>query len=502
MAAVLQGVRRHVGESSMGLVARSGRAGDRLRWVVRLPGWLRVGLLADAEAVRRITACTLYCLFVPLAFLLELVSGGAADHPTLVAAATAFLAAQAAATWLIRPMPDLGWLLLTLAIPATFVAYAHASTSAGEALSIVLVVPVAWVAVFLSVRMVSVAAAMNTLALGWLAFTHDVAGRWLTFAVRGLTLTVIAFALHLLVVALRRAQHQAERRADLDAATGVVSRARMLDILDTVPMEGCRSAGVIVLDIDHFKQVNDRYGHLAGDQALRDVAQVLQVVVREDDILARWGGEEFLLLLPGIAEHELVGAAEKLRKAVEEHPFLLEGARVSLTVSVGAASARPGAAMRTVVAAADDALYQAKRSGRNQTVVARPRLNHVTVAGRGQLDTARRAVEEAARRAELPPDQTLDAVIAVSEACMRLLPEEDRNAELAVTIHDRPETFTIVVEDRAGRRPAPRDDALNVAILDRVGDEIRFDERASVSEVRIVFAKLDAGAETGQPVHA
>src|SRR4051812_43928631 len=449
-AAVVPGVRRHVGESSIGLVARSGRAGERLRWVVRLPGWLRVGLLADAEAVRRITAFTLYCLFVPLAFLLELVSGGVADHPALVAAATTFLGIQAAVTWLIRPMPDAGWVVLIAAIPASFVAYAYASPPAGEALSIVLVVPVAWVAVFLPVRMVTLAVTMNTLALGWLAFTHDTAGHWLTFAVRALTLAVISFALHLLVVALRRAQHQAERRADLDAATGLVSRARMLDILDTVPRGGHRSAGGIVLDIDHFKLVNDRYGHPAGDQALRDVAQGLQGVVRGDDVLARWGGEEFLLLLPGVAEHELSAAAEKLRRAVEEHPFLLEGARVPLTVSVGAAAARPGAAMRTVVAAADDALYQAKRGGRNQTVVARPRLNHVTVAGRDQLDTARRAVEEAARRAELPADQTLDAVIAVSEACMRLLPEDDRNAELAVTIHDRPETFTIVVEDRTG----------------------------------------------------
>src|SRR5437588_7657422 len=98
MTAVSASVRRHVGESRIGLVARSGRAGERLRWVVRLPGWLRVGLLADAEAVRRITAFTLYCLFVPLAFLLELAGGGATAHPAVVAAATVSLAAQAAAT--------------------------------------------------------------------------------------------------------------------------------------------------------------------------------------------------------------------------------------------------------------------------------------------------------------------------------------------------------------------------------------------------------------------
>ena len=491
-----------MGESRIGLFARSGRAGDRLRWVVRLPGWLRVGLLADAEAVRRITAFTLYCLFVPLAFLLELAGAGATVHPGVVAAATLFLAAQAAATWLIRPMPESGWLLLIVAIPASFIAYAYASSSAGEALSIVLVVPVAWVAVFLPVRLVTLAVAMNTLALGWLAVSHDTAGQWLTFVVRGLTLAVIAFALHLLVAALHRAQHQAERRADLDSATGLASRARMLDVLDTVPVHDRGTAGVIVVDIDHFKSVNDRYGHLAGDQALRDVAQVLQAVVREDDVLARWGGEEFLLLLPGVAEHELAAAAEKLRTAVESHPFRLEGARVELTISVGAAAARPGVAMRTVVAAADDALYQAKRAGRNQTVVARPRLNHVTVGGRSQLDAARRAVEEAAKRAELPAEQTLDAVIAVSEACMRLLPPDDCDAELAVTIHDRPETFTILVEDRAGGRAAPRADDLNVAILQSVGDEIRFDERDAVSEVRIVFTKAGHGAESGHPVHA
>ena len=103
----------------------------------------------------------------------------------------------------------------------------------------------AWVAVFLPVRMVAVSVTLNTLALAWLAATHSTAEQWLSFAVRGLTLAVIAFALHLLVVALRRAQHQAERRADLDAATGLASRARMLDILDTAAL-GNRSAGVIV----------------------------------------------------------------------------------------------------------------------------------------------------------------------------------------------------------------------------------------------------------------
>jgi diguanylate cyclase (GGDEF)-like protein len=364
-----------VGEPSIGLVARSGRAGERLRWVVRLPGWLRVGLLADAEAVRRITAFTLYCLFVPLAFLLELVSGGATDHPALVAATTVFLVAQAAATWLIRPMPDAGWLFLIAAIPASFVAYAYASITAGQALSIVLVVPVAWVAVFLSVRMVTASVTLNALALAWPALVESTAGHWLTFAVRGLTLAVIAFALHLLVVALRRAQHQAERRADLDAATGLVSRARMLDILDTVPLDGARSAGVVVLDIDHFKQVNDRHGHAAGDAVIRALAEVLKASSRDVDLPGRFGGEEFVI---GLAHTDLPGArrfAERLRERIAAAPVAVDpkdggAAPIAYTVSIGVTVLRendPG--IEDALRRADAAMYRAKEGGRNRVEV-------------------------------------------------------------------------------------------------------------------------------------
>jgi diguanylate cyclase (GGDEF)-like protein len=480
---------RNVSESGSGLlVGRAGRAGERLAVVVRLPTSLRVGLLAETEAVRRVTATVLYALFAPLAFLVEVGFGGMSDHPSVTTVATVGLVCQAGLTWLVRPMPLRGWALLTIAIAATFVAYAYASRGAGEALSIVLLVPAGWVAVFLPGRLVVLSVIANTMAYGWLPLSADHAARWLVFTVRSLTLLVLASALYFFVSSLRRAQHQAERRANLDAVTGLVSRTRMLDILDTLHLGGDQQAALVILDLDHFKQVNDRYGHPAGDQTLKDVANVLRSVTREEDILARWGGEEFIALLPRVPEHDIHAAADKLRAAIVGHTFRVDGAVVPLTVSVGATPVRVGASIRIMIAAGDDALYEAKRRGRNTTVVGRPRVDHVPVNGSEDITVARRVVENAAKRARLTPEQTLDAVIGVSEACVRLLPQ-DRVAQLVVTIHDRPSTFTIVVEDRgAGRRPT-REDELNAAVLRQVGNEVRVDEHETLSEVRIVFSK-------------
>jgi hypothetical protein len=107
----------------------------------------------------------------------------------------------------------------------------------------------------------------------------------------------------------------------------------------------------------------------------------------------------------------------------------------------------------------------------------------------------RRVVEQAAKGARLTPEQTLDAVIGVSEACLRLLPESERPVQLAVTIHDRTETFTVIVEDRAARATTRPDDELNASVLRQVGNEVRVDERDSVNEVRIVFTKSHPTAE-------
>jgi diguanylate cyclase (GGDEF)-like protein len=442
-------------------------------------------------------------LFIPLAFLVEVGYGGLSDHPAVIGVATLGLVCQAGLTWLVRPMPLRGWALLTVAVAASFVAYAYASREAGEALTVVLLIPVGWAAVFLPGRLVMLSVATTTMAYGRVALSEETATRWLVFTVRSLTLLVLASALHVLVAALRRAQHQAERRASLDPVTGLVSRSRLLVILDALHLGGDQQATLVVLDLDYFKRVNDVHGHLAGDQALKDVANVLRSVTREEDVLARWGGEEFMALLPRVPDHDIHTAADKLRAAIGDHTFRIEGAAVHLTASAGATPIRVGASIRALIAAADDALYQAKRRGRNQTLIGRPRLDQVTVTGSHELGAMRRVVEQAAKGAQLTPEQTLDAVIGVSEACLRLLPQGERPVQLAVTIHDRAETFTVIVEDRAARSATRRDDELNATVLRQVGNEVRVDERDSLSEVRIVFTKFHrTGQRSGAPAPA
>jgi len=123
---------------------------------------------------------------------------------------------------------------------------------------------------------------------------------------------------------------------------------------------------VLVVDIDHFKQINDKLGHLIGDRALKLVAKVLRKVLRASDFLARYGGEEFVVLL---AESEAQGAmktAEKLRRAVELAPFKYEGELVPIRVSVGVTQARSSDTSARLFHRADQALYRAKEGGRNQ----------------------------------------------------------------------------------------------------------------------------------------
>ncbi|MDX1655050.1 MAG: DUF484 family protein [Candidatus Competibacteraceae bacterium] len=135
-----------------------------------------------------------------------------------------------------------------------------------------------------------------------------------------------------------------------------------------------RPLSCLFLDLDHFKQVNDRYGHLAGDRVLRTVAQRIRSQLRAGDAFGRYGGEEFAVLLPGTRADEAVVLAERLRRRVAAEPVELEdGRQVNVTLSVGVAEAgrapcSPTELGRTLLAAADAALYRAKAGGRNQVV--------------------------------------------------------------------------------------------------------------------------------------
>jgi diguanylate cyclase (GGDEF)-like protein len=127
-----------------------------------------------------------------------------------------------------------------------------------------------------------------------------------------------------------------------------------------------RELSLLMVDIDHFKDVNDTYGHLAGDSVLRDLAGILQKRLRPDDELGRYGGEEFAAVLPETSLAGAVKIAEDLRSLVEEHRFIVEGEQIRVTVSIGAATLKTGMELKSFFRAADEMLYKAKNSGRNR----------------------------------------------------------------------------------------------------------------------------------------
>lgn len=163
---------------------------------------------------------------------------------------------------------------------------------------------------------------------------------------------------------------EARRRAVTDGLTGLYNHAYFKDRLAR-ELERAAARGepvsLVLLDIDHFKDYNDTYGHLEGDRVLRGCARVLRALVREDDVVARYGGEEFAVLLPGVALEEAVRVAERIRAAVAGE----WGFRRPVTVSAGVASfPRHARAPGELVAAADGALYAAKGRGRNRVEAA------------------------------------------------------------------------------------------------------------------------------------
>lgn len=130
-----------------------------------------------------------------------------------------------------------------------------------------------------------------------------------------------------------------------------------------------RDLSLIMFDIDHFKQINDNFGHLAGDHVLRQLAASIKTRIRREDILSRYGGEEFAIVLPEIDRENAATFAEKVRQLVERSVFEFEDTRIPVTVSVGVATLTPEIeAPEDIVKIADERLYEAKNSGRNRVV--------------------------------------------------------------------------------------------------------------------------------------
>jgi diguanylate cyclase (GGDEF)-like protein len=192
-------------------------------------------------------------------------------------------------------------------------------------------------------------------------FMHGVAAR----VVEGIRLQLANTAL---AVQLGEALAAMEHQAATDALTGLPNRRsldRALAAQLALAQREKRPLSLLMLDLDHFKAVNDTHGHGVGDAVLRAFAQRVQAQLRPSDVCARYGGEEFVVLLSGTKELLAVETAERLRRAVADGP-LVPG--VAITVSVGLATWRDGEDAAALLARADAALYAAKRAGRNRVM--------------------------------------------------------------------------------------------------------------------------------------
>ncbi len=170
--------------------------------------------------------------------------------------------------------------------------------------------------------------------------------------------------------ASRANQEQLERMANIDSLTGLLNRRAIQNRLDDAIAHTRRYGGdlsVLMLDIDYFKRINDEYGHIAGDDVLDKVASFLQTRIRDTDTAGRYGGDEFIIILPKSNLPSALVAAERIRKILAATKMKdLKGNEFSITVSQGLASYRAGDTRSSFIYRADDALNRAKQNGRNR----------------------------------------------------------------------------------------------------------------------------------------
>lgn len=194
-----------------------------------------------------------------------------------------------------------------------------------------------------------------------------------------LAISVLATLLSLTLVALvvRRYQRRIAALANTDQLTGLPNR-RGFELLAGQALQDARRQRqplcALMLDIDNFKQLNDQHGHLAGDQALRAFAAHLRNLPRQSDIVCRWGGEEFAILLKDSSQEAARQLAERLRVSIEALRLPINGQQLQMTVSIGLSQREDQENIEQLLNRADRALYRAKQSGRNRVCEA----SHVT----------------------------------------------------------------------------------------------------------------------------
>jgi diguanylate cyclase (GGDEF)-like protein len=202
--------------------------------------------------------------------------------------------------------------------------------------------------------------------------TVTLSSGWIALFVLEMMLYAVGTAFIVLVLAAERTMRVHKTAALTDELTGLLNRRGVLQAAEELITQQARkgaSVSALMFDLDHFKSINDTFGHAIGDKALHLFAATASASTRTSDLVGRFGGEEFVALLPGtIADAKVV--AERVRKAFAIAGATVAGCDLNATVSIGAASGRPGTDIVALLAAADAALYRAKANGRNRVEVA------------------------------------------------------------------------------------------------------------------------------------
>jgi diguanylate cyclase (GGDEF)-like protein len=199
------------------------------------------------------------------------------------------------------------------------------------------------------------------------ALNHAEQQRWLQYLITIFSLTVILFLIFIFKKQVRKSK-KLNKLANTDALTGLANRRFVFNYAEhklVLDKKYNQPFALIIFDIDHFKSVNDLYGHTGGDIALISIAKIANEYVRNQDILGRIGGEEFLLVLPKTSTIAALAVAQRIRIAIEENDFLINDKHVRITASFGVAQLSDQEDFSHIFQCADKALYQAKASGRN-----------------------------------------------------------------------------------------------------------------------------------------
>jgi len=270
---------------------------------------------------------------------------------------------------------------------------------------------------------------------------------------------------HLDVTRRKEAELKLNYLADHDELTGLLNRRGTWQSIQRIhadSIRGARPHALAIVDIDHFKQVNDTFGHAAGDLVLRDIAQTLRAGVREADWTGRWGGEEFLSAVPGTTETQALNALERLRKRIFDTPIQINDRQIQVTVSIGlAVSQTHDDSLENVLSRADEALYRAKDKGRNQVC-------YVGTDSGAQAFTmavlVRSAIEEGGIRQAFQPIVDLRSRVTVGEQAVAQVLETPHLALSADGFIDVAQQLGLLprvdlamfraIAQRANRRPA------------------------------------------------